>query len=295
MLTSQDRYMGRVIGYAFSYVIFAVWAIHKVLLKPTIRFSNHYWKYALRISPPLIAHGLSLIALSQIDRIMLTNMRGASETGVYSIVYSMSMITLALAQALESIWIPWFTEKYEKKEYRAIDLKAKLYLWLFASIMGIIMLLSPEVLMLLTPREYWSGISIIPPLVLSSFLIYSYSYYVGLELHEKKSKTVSIGTVTATIINIVLNLILIPLYGMVAAAFTTLISYAVLLAIHFVNGRRINSAVFGIKNMIGPIIVLLVITVLYYILADKTAIRVALCGGFAISLFVITRYRGERN
>ena len=95
--------------------------------------------------------------------------------------------------------------KYKSKKYEEIDKRASIYLMFAAVLINLIMLISPEVLKFMMPEPYWSGVAMIPPLVLSSYFIYLYSYYVGLELHEKKTKVISITTVIATICNIGLN------------------------------------------------------------------------------------------
>lgn len=274
---SNERYIGRILGYVVSYVIFAIWCICNVFVKERGKLTVFYWKYILGISPPLIIHGLSLIILSQIDRIMLSKMRTTSETGIYSIIYTVSMIALAITQALESIWTPWFTVKYAQKEYNRINERACKYLLLAAALMTIGMLVSPEVIELLTPKDYWSGIPLIPPLVGSCFLIYSYSYYVGLELQEKVTKTISIATLIATGVNVVLNLFFIPLYGAIAAACTTIVSYTVLFIIHSLNGRRLNREIFNYRCFVVPGLMIVCSTVLFYLLENLYLIRWGLC------------------
>ncbi|MCR5557058.1 MAG: polysaccharide biosynthesis C-terminal domain-containing protein, partial [Butyrivibrio sp.] len=54
-----------------------------------------------------------------------------------------------------------------------------------------------------------------------------------IELHLKKTQYISMGTITAGVINIILNVIFIPKFGFIAAAYTTLASYFVNMFMHF--------------------------------------------------------------
>ena len=56
--------------------------------------------------------------------------------------------------------------------------------------------------------------------------------------YMEKTVGMAFGTVTAALINIGLNWLLIPRYGYIAAAYTTLVGYACLLVIHFFLARR---------------------------------------------------------
>ena len=60
-----------------------------------------------------------------------------------------------------------------------------------------------------------------------------------IELHEKKTQYISLGTIIAAILNIILNLIFIPKYGYIAAAYTTMFCYFVLMFVHLFITRRI--------------------------------------------------------
>jgi len=59
-----------------------------------------------------------------------------------------------------------------------------------------------------------------------------YTMYVNVEQFKKKTIGMAIGSVTAAIINYVLNAILIPLYGYYAASYTTLIGFIWLVVVH---------------------------------------------------------------
>ena len=283
IMLPNDRVMGRVWGYVIAISIFGVISMIGTWKKSEFKASKKYWKYILKISPPLIIHGLSIIALSQFDRIMITAMRSPAETGMYSIIYSLSMIAMAVTSAIEGIWTPWFTEKYTNKEYSVINKKAQQYLFLASFMMADIILVSPEVLKFMTPEAYWGGVNMIPPLVVSSYFIYMYSFFINLELYEKTTKIIAISTFVSAIINIILNYMFIPQYGAIAASITTLISYVLSFGFHCLHCKTINRNLFTLSSFAKPMIILLLMIPIFYYYIDIAWIR----WGVAISIAIL--------
>ena len=291
LMLSSHRDIGRIIGYVLAFTIVGTWCLASVFIQNGCSFNTKYWHYILKIAPPLVAHGLSMAALSQLDRIMLTSIRNASETGIYSIIYSLSMVALAVTQALQGIWTPWFTEKYILKEYEQINKKANEYLLLIANLTTIIMLIAPEILKAMAPSSYWGGIKMIPPLVLSSYFIYAYSYFVGLELHEKMSKNIAVLTLVSTGTNAILNYIFIPKYGALAAAFTTLFSYFLLFVLHWWSCNRINANIFMLRRFIVPSALVIASSVVFYLMERLFVVRWLVAT--IVMLFAFLRLKDE--
>lgn len=99
--------------------------------------------------------------------------------------------------------------------------------------------LAPEAIGVLGGDGYEEGIACVLPIVLGIVCQYIYTHYVNIELHLKKTKYVSIGTVAAALVNMGLNCYFIPKYGFVAAAYTTFASYFLLMIGHFFITRML--------------------------------------------------------
>ena len=128
--------------------------------------------------------------------------------------------------------------------------------------------LAPEAILIMGGKAYLSGIYCVPPIVLGVICQYIYTHYVNIEMHLKKTKYVSIGTIIAALLNIILNILFVPKYGYVAASYTTLISYIVLMGIHYfithkILAVKIYDDKYMIKALFGTSIVGIVISLLY--------------------------------
>ncbi len=80
---------------------------------------------------------------------------------------------------------------------------------------------------------YMEAIYVVPPVVIAYAFQVVYSLYVNIEFFSKKQKYIALGTTIAAIVNIVLNIVFIPIFGYLAAAYTTLAGYILLFFIHF--------------------------------------------------------------
>ena len=105
-----------------------------------------------------------------------------------------------------------------------------------------LIMVAPEVVKILASKPYWEGIVIIPPVVLSNYIIFVYTMYVNVEQYYKKTVRISLYTAVAAVINLVLNYILIPYFGYVAAAYTTIVSYVVALILHTSYAKKLRPA-----------------------------------------------------
>ena len=258
----RNKEYGRIIPMCLSSIIFGVSIFIWYLIRRRKYVNCKYWKYGLAISIPLIFHGLSVNILSSSDRMILTAICDASETGVYSVVYNFGMLATVITASIEGIWIPFFTKKMISGEKDIINKMSKHYVSICTFLFCGLIIIAPEVLVIFASEKYRNGISLIVPIVLASYFQYLYSLAVNTELYYKKTKIIAFNTMFAAGINLVLNFIFIPQYGAFAAAFTTVVAYTVSFGIHFCYCKRMDGSLFPVKMYIPPIM-LMVITILF--------------------------------
>lgn len=270
---SEEKYMGRIWGYVLVFLPLGIFLLADTYRKGKIFYKPDYWKYALIISVPMIFHGLSNVVLSNFDRILLSTIRNDSEAGIYSLVYNFSMIAIAVTTAIESIWIPWFTRRMEEHSIKAINLYVNIYIYAVVVVICGILMIAPEVLMLMAAREYWGGKTLIVPIVLSSFMIFLYSNYIAVELYYKANRCIALNTLAAAAFNLFTDILLIPKFGMMGAAYTTLASYALLFFLHYRYSRRLNRELYPFRIYFIPLALVTVMSVVSYLCLDNWLLR----------------------
>lgn len=236
VLLMQNKLAGRIIGH-YGTVFVIDLCVYIYIIYKGRQFKWSECKYALLICIPMIPHLLSKYILNQSDRIMIKQFCGASDTAFYSLAYNCAMIPIMLATATNVAWSPWSSEKIHEGKYETVRKASYYYILLFYCVVLGIFVLGPEVVLILGGEKYAEAVNVLPPVVMGAAFQFLYNLYVSLEQFAKKTVGMAFGTIAAALINIGLNWLLIPRYGYIAAAYTTLVGYACLLVIHFFSGK----------------------------------------------------------
>lgn len=290
-IVKENLYMGRIVPTTVVYAITAVIILCVVFSKYRPNLNLNYLKYGLTLSLPLVLHSIALHILSQSDRVMITWLRDTSETGIYSLVYNLGMISTVITTSLDGIWVPWFTEKLRDGKRTDINTLVMDYVNLMTYAMVALILAGPEILKIFADSRYWVGISIIPPIVLANYLIFMYTLYVNTEHFHKKTTSITKNTIIAAVINLVLNYIFIPKFGYVAAAYTTLFSYLMAFILHSRYAKKIEPDLYPLKMFIRPLVHIGVVIVLYYPTIDFWMIRWSVMVLYVALMLVRERFR----
>ena len=236
LLFNDSRYIGKILGVIIPTAIMGIVFYIRFIVRGKVFYNREYWLYALKIGLPMIPHALALILLAQMDRIMIKDICGDADAGLYIFGYSFATLLMIFTNAIGQAWLPWFNETlYAGDGGRIRNIQKKLVmLGCFLSFAFIVA--APEALMILSisNSSYWIAKYVVPPIVLGTLAQYFYTNYVNVEIFCKRTPIIAIGSCAAALINYVLNRMFIPRYGYIAAAYTTLASYLVLMIIHFV-------------------------------------------------------------
>ncbi len=227
-----DRAGGRILGIAIVYGAAGVLILWRKLSAGRVLYNRDYWRYALTIALPLIPHVLSGILMSRFDQLLINQYVGRTETGIYSVAYRFGEMTNLLWISTNSVWLVWFFEQMKRGNTALIRRRAHQYLLAFSAMTVGLILAGPLLIRFLTPPTYWPASGVVPVVMLSGFFSLLYAFYASVEFYEKKTGYIAIATLLASVVNVVLNIWLIPRMGYQIAAWTTVVSYAVLFFVH---------------------------------------------------------------
>lgn len=236
----NNRYLGRVCGTCIPLVLISCFIVFSFYQKASPRLSKDYYKYALRISLPIIPHGISQVILSQFDRVMIRMIIGVSEAGLYSFAYNIYTIIQVVYTSLNNVWEPWFFEKMKNKEYDLIKRYATLYMTFIMIVLISILIISPEIIKLLSSKPYWDSVYVVIPILIAGYFSFLYTLPVVVEYYYEKTKYIALATGSAALVNVLLNAIFIPRYGYIAAAYTTMVTYLFYFLFHYFFSIKLN-------------------------------------------------------
>lgn len=239
VLHAEDKVTARILGLALVELIGYVGFFMAQMVRGKQFYSSTYWKHALKFNLPLIPHYLSQTVLNSADRIMIRDMIGASEAGIYSLAYSISQIMVLFNTALMQTLSPWIYQKFKEGKTRDVAPVAYVTLLIIAAVNLFLILLAPEAVAIFAPASYREAIYIIPPVAMSVFFMYSYDLFAKVAFYYEKTTIVMAASVTGAILNIILNYIFINLFGYMAAGYTTLACFMVYAVVHYLFMRRV--------------------------------------------------------
>lgn len=299
MLLQDGKHYGRILGTCAATTAFGLGIMLYYMAKYKIFYNKRFWKYALPISIPLVFHGISCNVLGTSDRSIITYYCGAAETGVYSLIYNLSMVSNVLTSSAESVWLPRMTKSLQQKDYKTFNYEEKIYIYVVLFAFCGLLTFAPELVLLLGGKEYIAGTNMIFPIVTSSFMIFIYGIYVNIEFYYKKTKMIAIATIIAALLNIVLNLIFVPRFGAAAAAYTTLASYFVSFLLHSINVRRIDKYTAPYRLLTVPVIIICLAGMIIHFLESYVAARIfimCLCGAvYGVIVWKTLLQEGSHN
>lgn len=239
VLNAQDKVTARILSLALVEVIAYSGFFAAQMIRGKKFYSGKFWKYAVLFNIPLLPHYLSNTILGSSDRIMIQNMVGVSEAGIYSLAYSISQIMQLVNDSLNKTMSPWLYQKIREKNYKAVSKVVYPSLVLVAAANLALIAIAPEIVAIFAPPEYSEAIYVIPPVAMSLFATYLYLCFAPFEFYFEKRIWTTIGTLTSAVANIVLNYIFIQLCGYQAAGYTTLVCYLLNSVMHYFFMRKV--------------------------------------------------------
>lgn len=289
----QDKFDGRVKGYIYSSLVIYIFLWIYIVLRGKC-FHVYHAGYALKMSIPLIFHSLSGVILVSADRIMITSLCGSEYTALYVVPYNVSQILSVVWNSMEQAWAPWLFDQLSIDNTSKVREVSKKYVILFCFIVVGALLIGPEAVWVLGGREYYETRYIMPPVMMALMFQFLYSLYADIELYCKKTINISIATIMAAVLNLLLNQIFIGLFGYTAAAYTTLIGYMAMFVFHCINVYRIKryTDAYDLRFILVVIIMMFVVSAATLWLYKMEILRyLCLCLYLCILLIGIYKYR----
>ncbi len=244
--------------------------------------TRHYWphlQFAFNdISAPLakamLLYGMPLMLLESLglvlrlsDRYLIGALLDENALGMYSASYNFTsyidfIILASLVQAIKPMYMELWESSGATKTQKFLGQGFHIYLVVGIPFIAIFSLVAPHLLNFLASPKYAPGTVIIPYVALSYYIEGSV-YFLAAGLYiQKNTKVLMFWGALAAVINLVLNLIMIPHFGIVGAAVVTIIAYVIFV---FGVSREAFKYVSFNFSLHTPAIVLAVSVIVYYL------------------------------
>ncbi len=223
---------GLLIAYAGGAFASMIYLLLRISLPKKIKisfFDSKLLKKLLVYSIPLLFDAIIWWTMNLSDRLILGYFKGTDDVGIYGISNRFAALLTFLNHIFYLVWQEYAIikskEENDKKEFSIIFLQ-----YLRIQFTGVILMM-PAVKLFINyfiDPKFASAYLFVPPLLFGA-MFSSFAAFYGLFYQiEEKTKGALFTSLIAGMLNLALNFILIPVYGIWAAALTTLLSFVVL-------------------------------------------------------------------
>ncbi|MEI6553258.1 MAG: flippase [bacterium] len=208
-----------------------------ILLISFRHFGNHIrkWKFnktvaisLLKDSWPLMLSSVAVGVYMKIDQVMIKNILGNEQAGIYAVAMKLSEVWYFIPGIISVSLFPSIMNAMSTSKLMFEDRLKKLYLllfWLSVSVAAFITIFAHPIIKILFGEPYLGAVSVLQVYVWAGvgvsigFVVNQYLLAVNL------TKVSFYITLMGAIVNIIMNIILIPKIGIIGAAIATLVAY----------------------------------------------------------------------
>ena len=244
-----------------------------------------YGKEMMYFGIPLIPNSVMWWVSNASDRYLLAAMVGISSVGIYSVATKFPIILAQFSAVFFKSWQSSAIEQDAAKDSSDYHTKVfNSYAVILFLISSLILICIKPLMLILVADDFYIAWKYVPFLLLGA-VFSALAGFLGVNYNvAKKTKKALFSTIVAAVVNIILNIILIPNYGIMGASIATLISFFILLAIRVYETPQYKNIKFDFLMFSALLVIFLLQTTLMYIVEQSISFMVQ------IALFIVSIY-----
>lgn len=254
----------------------------------------------LRYGLPTMPGAVAIMLIEIIDKPIMLELTNAATVGVYQANYKLGIFMMLVVTVFRYAWQPFYLQLAEKDEARALFARVLTYFVLLGAIIVLMLsLFISDIVRIPIPftdrhlihPDYLGGLGIVP-IILFSYVWAGIAQILNAGLYiKKKTVFILIATAAGAGVNIVANLLLIPVWGMYGAAAATFIAYFTICVVYAFAGARIYPVRYEYGRLLRIAVALLLAALLWYLVPTPEKIgdilwRIAIVLSFPGVLFL---------
>lgn len=229
------------------------------------KFDPAIAKMLLRSSFPLLLSGTAIIIYQKIDAVLIRNMLNTSAVGQFSVAAKITQLSifvpLVVAQTITPLLVKVHQEsesRYLKKSRQFMDIMV----WSGVAMATVMCIFAAPAIKILYGEEYICAISVLQIMAWKTVCMALLSASGQLIIIENLQRYVVFRNLTGCILSVLLNLLLIPRWGVVgsatatvvAVAFAGFISHILIPPYKQIFMRQTNSIIFGLPRLFSSLV-----------------------------------------
>lgn len=226
------------------------------ILKFKLTFDTSILKRMLTYGWPIMVGGLAYITNENLDKILLGNMLGKEQMGIYAACYKLGVFMSLYIMAFRLGAEPFFFNQAHKENAKEIYARILTWFTIIGSLFMLIVIVYINLFaaVLLGKPEYYEALSIVPIILLANLLL---GIYNNLSIWYKLTDNTKLGmyiSVFGALLTIVFNVVFISKIGFIASAWATLIAYGTMTIISYYFGKKYYAVPYKLNKIVTYII-----------------------------------------
>lgn len=193
----------------------------------------------LRLALPMLPYYLSVMLIAQGNRMIIDGAFGKETVAVYSVAYSLGIAMSAVSSGITSVLCPWIMRKVRAGSFDVIRAATDTLISLSSAALIAFLSLCPELLRLIAPASYFSGLPAVFLISVCPILLSLCSVMSSVAVAKERVGGVVLSGVLPAALGALANILFVARLGIVFTAAVTLASYLSVLIIQNVNTKII--------------------------------------------------------
>jgi O-antigen/teichoic acid export membrane protein len=287
----DQRALGVIVGnFTGTLVVWAVLLAYR-RFQLGLQFDYGLFRRMNHFGLPLVPSALALWAVNFIDRLFLVKLSSVHEVGLYSIGVRVASAIVLLLTAFRTAWPAFAYSIEDDDEARQTYGYVLTYLTFVASWLALALgLLSPWIVHVLTTPAFYPASRVVAPLAFSGV---AFAGYIVMAIGVGRARRTQfnwIVTGIGALVNVVLNIVLIPPYGMMGAAIATVAAYVVMFFGMVVNAQMVYRVPYQWRRVATAAGTAVALTVLGKLVHAPLPLAIALSAAYPLALLPLGFY-----
>ena len=231
---------GVFLAQTISQACFAILSLYYGRESYAFSFDRKCLGMMIRYSAPLVPGSIAFFAMQYVDRYALNELRGLEDVGLYGIGARLASLVNLFLIGFQRAWFPIVMKTYKtpgaQEQFSSVF---RYFVFASSTVIMVVSVFSEEILLLLTTAEFSQGYVVVPLLLASAVLACIGNYFsFGIQIRKKSAIRLYIN-LAGLVLNIALNLVLIPVFGLVGAALATFSSFLIMAVVAMTLSQKL--------------------------------------------------------
>lgn len=241
-----------------------------IALKVKFEFDVSLFKRMIKYSWPIMLAGFAFMINENLDKAIQRYLIPESDAGAYGGSYKLAVLMTLFVTAYRMGIEPFFFKQMQDKNAQLTYARVTEYFVIVASTIALGIIGNVDWLksLFIRKEEYWVAIDIVPIVVIANLF---FGVYYNLSTWYKVTDRTRVGTYISwigAIITLLLNIILLPIYGFMVSAWATLAAYFAMMLVSYYLGQKYYPIPYKTKKILFYLSLTILFSVISYVIFD---------------------------